>query len=134
VGSPSLSLWRTHTLRGSLFGEQVDPANTASFFKKLFDSKVISRADSDGHDETFVQLGRTWFVLVQASVERPRTGDHIAFAVSKATLLSCAETLKAMNHEFMLARTDTALYFFDFDDHVFELDTTDLEAELANEI
>jgi hypothetical protein len=39
-----------------------------------------------------------------------------------------------MNHEFMLARSDTALYFFDYDNHVFELDTADLEAELANEI
>jgi hypothetical protein len=38
-----------------------------------------------------------------------------------------------MNHEFMLARGDTALYFFDYDDHVFELDTSDLEAELAEE-
>jgi catechol 2,3-dioxygenase-like lactoylglutathione lyase family enzyme len=111
-----------------------DPARTAALLKGLFDSKVISRMDSDGHDETFVRLGRTWFVLVQASVERPRTGDHIAFSVSRATLLACAENLKEMNHEFMLARADTALYFFDFDTHLFELDTTDLEAELANEI
>ena len=111
-----------------------DPARSASLFKELFDSKVISRTDSDGHDETFVRLGRTWFVLVQASVERPRTGDHVAFSVSKASLVACAEKLKAMNQEFILARSDTALYFFDYDNHVFELDTTDLEAELAKEI
>ena len=110
-----------------------EPARTASLFKKLFDCRVISRTDADGHDETFVRLGRTWFVLVQASVERPRTGDHVAFSISKAALLACAEKLKAMNHEFMLARGDTALYFFDYDNHVFELDTTDLEAELAHE-
>ena len=96
-----------------------DPARTASLFKALFDSKVILRKDSDSHDETFIRLGRTWFVLVQASVERPRTGDHIAFSVSKATLLACAAKLKAMDQEFMLARADTALYFFDFDNHVF---------------
>lgn len=111
-----------------------DSARTASLFKELFDSKVLLRTDSDGHDGTFVQLGRTWFVFVQASVERPRTGDHIAFSVSKTTLLACAAKLKAMGHEFMLARADTALYFFDFDNHVFELDTADLEAELASEI
>ena len=111
-----------------------DPARTASLFRELFDSTVKSRTDAEGHDETFVRLGRTWFVLVQASVERPRTGDHVAFSVSKAALLACVERLKAMNHEFMLARGDTALYFFDYDNHVFELDTTDLEAELANEV
>ncbi len=108
-----------------------DSARTTSLFRELFDCKVISRTDSEGHDETFVRLGRTWFALVQAPVERPRTGDHVAFSVSKATLLACAERLKAMNHEFILARGDTALYFFDYDNHVFELDTTDLEAELA---
>ena len=110
-----------------------DPARSASLFRKLFDSRVISRTDADGHDETFVRLGRTWFVLVQAPVERPRTGDHVAFTVSKAALLACAEKLRAMEHEFMLARADTALYFFDYDNHVFELYTTDLEAELAGE-
>src|SRR5947207_10830757 len=89
-----------------------DPARTASLFKELFDSRVVSRIDSVNHDETFVQLGRTWFVLVQAPVERARTGDHVAFSVSKTTLLACTEKLRAMNHEFVLARADTALYFF----------------------
>ncbi|MES1189793.1 MAG: hypothetical protein ABUS47_01815 [Steroidobacter sp.] len=111
-----------------------DPVKTACLFKILFDSTVISRVDADSHEETFVRLGRTWFVLVKASVERQRTGDHVAFSVSKATLSACVDKLKALNHEFMLARADTALYFFDYDNHVFELDTTDLAAELANEI
>jgi catechol 2,3-dioxygenase-like lactoylglutathione lyase family enzyme len=111
-----------------------NPARTASLFKELFASKIVSRKDSDGHAETFVQLGRTWFVLVQADVQRSRTGDHIAFSVSKRTLLACAEKLKQMGQEFLLARSDTALYFYDYDNHVFELDTTDLEKDLANEI
>ena len=109
-------------------------ARTASLFKELFASKIVTRKDSDGHEETFVQLGRTWFVLVQADVQRPRTGDHIAFSVSKRTLAECAEKLKQMGQEFLLARSDTALYFYDYDNHVFELDTTDLEKDLANEI
>lgn len=107
---------------------------TASLFKELFASKIVSRKDSDGHEETFVQLGRTWFALVQADVQRSRTGDHIAFSVSKHTLLACAEKLKQMGQEFLLARSDTALYFYDYDNHVFELDTMDLEKDLAGEI
>jgi catechol 2,3-dioxygenase-like lactoylglutathione lyase family enzyme len=111
-----------------------NPARTASLFKELFASTVISRKDSDGHEETFVQLGRTWFVLVKADVERSRTGDHIAFSVSKSELLTCAQKLKQMGQEFLLARSDSSLYFYDYDNHVFELDTTDLEKDLANEI
>jgi len=108
-----------------------DPARTALLFRDLFNATILLRKDPDGHEETFVRLGRTWFVLVKGTVDRPRTGDHIAFAVSKTTLLEYAEKLKQMNLEFFLARSDTALYVFDYDNHVFELDTTDLNGDLG---
>jgi hypothetical protein len=63
-------------------------------------------------------------------VERTRSGDHIAFHVTQEVLRSTAEKLKAMDLEFILARSDTSLYFFDYDNHVFELDTTDVAGEL----
>jgi catechol 2,3-dioxygenase-like lactoylglutathione lyase family enzyme len=108
-----------------------DTSRTATLFKDLFGARVVVRKEDDGHEETYVRLGRTWIVLVQAEADRPRSGDHIAFSVSKSTLLEAAEKLKTMSVEFFLARGDTALYFFDYDNHVFELDTTDLDAELA---
>jgi catechol 2,3-dioxygenase-like lactoylglutathione lyase family enzyme len=111
-----------------------NPARTASLLAELFESKIVSRKDSDGHEETFVRLGRTWFALVKADVQRPRTGDHVAFSVSKSTLLACAKKLKQMGQEFSFARSDTALYFYDYDNHLFELDTTDLEKDLGNEV
>ena len=108
-----------------------DSSRTATLFSGLFAAPIVRRKDVDGHDETFVKLGRTWFVLVQADAIRPRGGDHVAFSVSKPTLLETAEKLKRLNMEFFLARADTALYFFDYDNHVFELDTTDLDRELT---
>lgn len=107
-----------------------DPSRTASLFADVFGAKTIRRTDEDGHDESYVQLGDTWFVLVKANVERPLTGDHIAFLVSPSTLTSVAEKLKAIGHKYQLARSDTALYFSDFDNHVFELDTVGVESEL----
>jgi hypothetical protein len=109
-----------------------DPVRTALLFETLFATKTVRRVDADGHDETFINLGKTWFVLVKATVERQRTGDHIAFHVTKADLLRIAEKLKAMNLEFILARSDSSLYFFDYDNHVFELDTTDVSTELSH--
>jgi catechol 2,3-dioxygenase-like lactoylglutathione lyase family enzyme len=111
-----------------------DPARTAQLFESLFESKTVRRLDAEGHDETFVNLGGTWFLLAEANVERQRTGDHIAFHVAKADLLATAEKLKAMNLEFMLARSDSSLYFFDYDNHLFELDTTDLDGELGKRV
>lgn len=108
-----------------------DPNRTSALFKDLFGAVVLVRKDGDDHEETYVRLGRTWIVLVQADVERLRTGDHIAFSVSKSALLETAEKLKKMKAEFFLARSDTALYFFDYDNHVFELDTANLDHELG---
>jgi catechol 2,3-dioxygenase-like lactoylglutathione lyase family enzyme len=107
-----------------------DPARTAGLFQQLFDAPTVQRVDAEGHDETFVRLGETWFLLAAGSMERPRTGDHIAFRVSKAAVDATVAKLKAMGLEYILARSDTSLYFFDYDNHVFELDTTDLDAEL----
>lgn len=108
-----------------------DPARTALLFENLFAAKTVRRVDADGHDETFFNLGNTWFVLVKGAGQRERTGDHLAFQVTKAELLATAEKLKAMHAEFILARSDSSLYFFDYDNHVFELDTTDLSNELS---
>ena len=110
-----------------------DPARTAELFEHLFAVKVVRRVDGEGHDETLVNLGKIWFLLAKATVERKRTGDHIAFRVTNEVLQSTRERLKEMNLECILARSDTSLYFFDYDNHVFELDTTDLERELNDE-
>jgi catechol 2,3-dioxygenase-like lactoylglutathione lyase family enzyme len=108
-----------------------DPARTAALFHDLFDVRALVRKDAEGHSETFVRLAGTWLVLVTAPVERPRTGDHIAFRATPGILEATAAKLQAMGREFIRARSDRALYFFDYDDHVFELDTEDLDAELG---
>lgn len=109
-----------------------DPVRTARLFETLFEARTVRRRDAEGHDETFVNVGNTWFMLAKGAVERQRTGDHIAFRATKAELMATVEKLEAMNLEFILARSDTSLYFFDYDNHVFELDTTDLDGELGH--
>ena len=108
-----------------------DPVRTAALFHDLFSARVIERRDDEGHLETFVRLGGHWLVLVGAPVERARTGDHIAFRATAEILEATAAKLEAMGREFIRARSNTALYFFDYDDHVFELDTEDLDKELG---
>jgi catechol 2,3-dioxygenase-like lactoylglutathione lyase family enzyme len=108
-----------------------DPARTATLFRDLFNARVIEREDEEGHFETFVRLGSVWVVLVAASVERRRTGDHIAFHATPEILEATAARLQAMGREFIRARSNTSLYFFDYDDHVFELDTEDIDQQLA---
>jgi catechol 2,3-dioxygenase-like lactoylglutathione lyase family enzyme len=107
-----------------------DPARTAALFHELFAARAIERQDDEGHLETFVRLGGVWIVLVGAPVQRTRTGDHIAFRATPQSLEATAAKLQAMGREFIRARSDKALYFFDYDDHVFELDAEDVDREL----
>lgn len=107
-----------------------EPARTAALFHELFGARSIEREDEEGHLETFVRIGGTWLVLVAASVQRARTGDHIAFRATPEILEATAARLQAMGREFIRARSNTSLYFFDYDDHVFELDTEEIDTAL----
>jgi len=108
-----------------------DPARTAALFQELFAARMVQRQDDEGHLETFVRLGGAWFVLVGAPVERARTGDHIAFQATPDFLEATAAKLEKMGREFVRARSNRALYFFDYDDHVFELNTEDMDEEIG---
>ena len=108
-----------------------DPARTAALFRDLFSARAVEREDDDGHIETFVGLGGIWIVLVAAPVQRARTGDHIAFHATPEVIEATVAKLQAMGREFIRARSNRALYFFDDDDHVFELDTEDIDKELG---
>ena len=108
-----------------------DPARTAALFHDLFGARAVEREDDEGHLETYVRLGGTWIVLVGAPVQRARTGDHIAFRATPETLETTVVKLQAMGREFIRARANKALYFFDYDDHVFELDSEDMDQELG---
>lgn len=107
-----------------------DPARTAAFLQDLFEAPLLRRRDEDGHDETFIRLGVTWFVLVKADMKRERTGDHVAFRVAPESIPAIADKLKAKGYEFILSKTGSSLYFFDLDNHIFELDSSGEEQEL----
>jgi catechol 2,3-dioxygenase-like lactoylglutathione lyase family enzyme len=106
-----------------------DPARTAALFHDLFNARVTERRDEEGYFETVVSLGGLRIVLVGAPVERARTGDHIAFHATPEVLEATAAKLETMGREFIRARSNKALYFFDYDDHVFELDAEDLNVD-----
>jgi catechol 2,3-dioxygenase-like lactoylglutathione lyase family enzyme len=108
-----------------------DPAKTAALFQDLFDARMAQRKDDEGHLETFVKLGGAWIVLVGAPVQRTRTGDHIAFQATPDIIEATVAKLQKMGREFVRARSDRALYFFDYDDHVFELNTEDIDEEIG---
>ncbi|HEX5352968.1 MAG TPA: hypothetical protein VFW60_02710 [Rhodanobacteraceae bacterium] len=110
-----------------------DPARTAALLEAVFDAKSVRRHDAEDHDEVNIRVGNVWFVLVAADLERALTGDHVAFHVDPDALRAFAGKLERMGHEYQMARADTALYFKDFDNHLFEIESVGMDAELSRE-
>jgi len=100
-----------------------DPARTAELLAGVLGAQVIADCPDDGgHLQTFAKFGGVWFVLRQGDGPPCRNGDHLAFEVSRHELRGYADKLTTFDVEHFMAREDTALYFTDYDNHVFELD------------
>ncbi|GFZ90596.1 VOC family protein [Dyella caseinilytica] len=102
-----------------------DPARTAELFASVLGAQVIlDRPDGEGHPQSFAKLGGVWFLLRQGDGPSGRNGDRIALEVSHDDLRACADKLATFDVEHFMARQDSALYFMDYDNHVFELDAS----------
>jgi hypothetical protein len=89
--------------------------------------RVISKHSSEWQAPRLCWLARPFNV----PGPRARTGDHIAFRATPEILEATITKLQTMGREVIRARSNRALYFFDYDDHVFELNTEDIDKELG---
>jgi len=85
--------------------------------------------------EKFFLLGGIWLAAMEGDPPSRQTYQHVAFKVSEADLPSYAANLQAMGVEIKPSRSridgeGRSLYFFDFDNHLFELHTGTLEQRL----
>jgi hypothetical protein len=100
------------------------PTRTAHLLTDVFkDARIVREEDpQDAHPEVILALAGLEFALIRGQGPASRNGDHIAFAVSKEEQLECARRMDALAVDYQMARHDTALYFSDYDNHVFKLD------------
>ncbi len=103
------------------------PTRTAHLLAGVFeDARILREEDpDDSHPEVIMALAGTEFALIRGHGPSSRNGDHIAFRVSKQEQLACAARLDSLALDYQMAREDTALYFSDYDNHVFELEVAD---------
>lgn len=103
------------------------PTRTADLLAGVFpDARILRGEDpADSHPEVIMMLAGLEFALIRGNGPAARNGDHIAFAVSKDEQLACARRLDELALDYQMAREDTALYFSDYDNHVFELEVVE---------
>lgn len=115
-----------------------DIVKTAKLFYELFDA--IELYSSDGHNfsiscEKFLLIGDLWIALMQGNpIER--SYNHMAFHVEEDELVAFQAKIKDYGLHILEGRPrhpreGKSVYFYDYDNHLFELHTGDLKSRLT---
>ena len=115
-----------------------DVERTARLFCEALGAQEVY--DSQGRNfslsrEKFLLLGGVWLAFMEGEPTQ-RSYRHAAFAVGEADLPACEARLRARGAEVKPPRPRVegeglSLYFYDFDNHLFELHTGTLAQRLA---
>jgi catechol 2,3-dioxygenase-like lactoylglutathione lyase family enzyme len=100
--------------------------------EEVYDSKAKNYSVSR---EKFFVLGRVWIVAMQGNSLKERSYRHLAFKIDEKDIKDYEIRLKAIGVEIIPSRKRVdgegrSLYFYDFDNHLFELHTGTLEQRL----
>lgn len=85
--------------------------------------------------EKFFRVGGAWLVLMQGEPSRARTYEHVAFRVTDAELDAYLARVRELGLEVREDRPRVpgegrSVYFYDYDNHLFELHAGNLEERL----
>ena len=85
--------------------------------------------------EKFFQVGDLWIAVLEGEPLPLRTYNHVAFKIEDADFKACEAKVKAMGLEIRPPRQRVpgegrSLYFYDDDNHLFELHTGTLAERL----
>lgn len=116
-----------------------DLERTTSFFEAIFDAKVVYSSGDKTFSiakEVFFLIGNQWIAIMESEASSNRTYDHIAFKICDDEFEGYESRIHALGVEIIHPRTridgeGRSLYFYDFDNHLFELHTGTLRDRLT---
>ncbi|AJD28390.1 FosX/FosE/FosI family fosfomycin resistance thiol transferase [Clostridium botulinum] len=113
---------------------------TTQLFKELFNAKEVYYSGEKKHSlfkERFFVIGSQWIAVMEDTNILNRTYHHIAFKISDSDVDSYLDKIKTLNLELKSPRERVSgegysIYFYDYDNNLFELHTETLEKRLAS--
>ena len=116
-----------------------DLAKTAALLESVLGANPIYDSGSAQFSlsrEMFFMVGQTWLCLMEGGPLPTRTYNHIAFQIPDALYDTYRAKILASGAELLPGRPRVdgegrSLYFYDFDNHLFELHTGTLAQRLA---
>ena len=100
--------------------------------RKVYDSGSESFSTSR---ERFFMVGDIWIAIMEGESLPARSYNHIAFKISEADYSTCLEQVRSLGLEIREGRSRVesegrSIYFYDEDNHLFELHTGTLGERL----
>lgn len=116
-----------------------DLERTTMLFKALFQVEAVYDSGSKLHSlfkERFFIIGGQWIVLMENDDILRRTYHHVAFKIDEKEMDDYLHKIQDLGLEMKSPRTripgeGDSIYFYDFDNNLFELHTGTLEERLA---
>jgi len=117
-----------------------DLERTASFLKDVFDAKEVyaSGEKTFSHSrEMFFLIGGVWIAIMEGEPLKNQTYNHVAFKIAEADFERYENRINSAGVEVKpprprIAGEGRSLYFYDFDNHLFELHTGTLSDRLTS--
>jgi catechol 2,3-dioxygenase-like lactoylglutathione lyase family enzyme len=110
------------------------------FLESIFKAELIY----DSQDKTFslsrekfFAINGIWVAIMEGESLPDKTYNHIAFKIAEPDFEMYADRVRSLDVEFREGRSRVtgegrSLYFYDYDNHLFELHTGTLEQRLAS--
>ena len=116
-----------------------DLARASEFFRSIFDAEeVYSSGDKtfSTAGEKFFLIGSQWIAIMEGEPPADRTYGHVAFKIPEEEFDAYESRVRALGVDLGPQRPRVegegrSLYFYDFDNHLFELHTGSLSERLA---
>jgi catechol 2,3-dioxygenase-like lactoylglutathione lyase family enzyme len=117
-----------------------DIEKTAVLFQKLFNAEEIYSSGNDIHSiskEKFLLINDIWLAIMEGESLLEKTYNHIAFHISSYDFDAYAKKINELGLEIRKDRNrisgeGKSIYFYDYDNHLFELHTGLLDERLKN--
>ena len=113
-----------------------DLERTASFLEAIFEAKEVYSSST----AKYFLVGDLWIALNKGEPLSERTYNHVAFKISENDIEKYIDRIKSVGAEFKPEHSGrvrapgegSSIYFYDFDNHLFELHTGTLPERLIS--
>ncbi|MBC2291242.1 FosX/FosE/FosI family fosfomycin resistance thiol transferase [Listeria welshimeri] len=115
-----------------------DLNKTTTFLQEIFDAEEIYSSGDKTFSfskEKFFLIAGLWICIMEGESLQERTYNHIAFRIHAEEIGEYTERIKSLGVEIKPERSRVtgeghSIYFYDYDNHLFELHTGTLEERL----